>query len=68
MAIFRKEKKVTLTRTQAMAVSAILELARWERLSDVKTIRGLEDIIDTQIWGSDYVANRGRDSYQLGEK
>jgi hypothetical protein len=58
MALFRKEKKVTLTRTQAMAVSAILELARWECLSDVKTIRGLEDIIDTQIWGNKYVDYR----------
>lgn len=67
MAIFRKEKKVTLTRTQAMAVSAILELARWEHLSDAKTVRGLEDIIDAQIWGKKYVANRRSDSEHGGK-
>jgi hypothetical protein len=68
VAIFRKEKKVTLTRNQAMAVSAILELARWERLSDVKTIRGLEDIIDTQIWGNKYVNNRRSIIEQTGNE
>jgi hypothetical protein len=68
MALFRKEKKVTLTRTQAMAVSAILELARLECLSDVKTIRGLEDIIDTQIWGNKYVDYRRSVIEQNGNK
>lgn len=62
MTLFRKEKKVTLTRNQALHVSFCLERLRlgYEDGGSISNqeIRKLEDILDSQIWNSEYVANR----------
>lgn len=59
---WRENRKVKLTRNQAMYVSFCLERLRLGyqdggTLSN-QEIRNFEDIIDSQVWGSKYVANR----------
>jgi hypothetical protein len=62
MSLFRKEKKVTLTRNQAMHISFCLERLRlgYDNAGSLtnEEVRSFEDIIDSQVWGSEYVANR----------
>jgi hypothetical protein len=59
--------RVSVSTDQAIAISAILEIARWENVYNPKIIRSLEDVIDAQIWGKKYVANRRSDSEQRGK-
>jgi len=62
MSIFRKEKKVTLTRNQAMHISYCLERLRLgydnAGMLSNEQVLDFEDILDFQVWGSEYVANR----------
>jgi hypothetical protein len=58
-----KRKKciiVKLSQGEAMQVSLFLERLRLNtpEFNYRKEIRLMEDVIDTQIWGKEYVANR----------
>jgi hypothetical protein len=68
MSLFRKEKKVTLTRNQAMYISYCLERLRLgyedSGMVTVQEVRNFEDVLDSQVWGSKYVASRRSDSEQ----
>lgn len=59
---WRENRKVKLTRNQALHISFCLERLRlgYEDGGSISNqeIRKLEDIVDSQIWGSEYVANR----------
>ena len=58
--MFNKKIKVTLTQGQAMQVSFLLEKLRLD--SDFiykQEIRLMEDVIDAQLWGKEYVKGRG---------
>ena len=55
------KRKVKLTREQAIVISVCLE--NYKRFNETAFISNadisrLEDILDTQIWGSEYVSNR----------
>lgn len=66
----RNNRKVTLTRNQAMFISAHLECFRLGKdVSDKLEVRLLEDILDTQVWGAEYVKNRNEmyDNRTVGE-
>ena len=58
--MFKKKIKVTLTQGQAMQVSFFLEQLRLSSpdYDYKKEVRLMEDAIDTQLWGKDYVEGR----------
>jgi hypothetical protein len=60
--MFKKKIKVTLTQGQAMQVSFFLEQLRLSSpdYDYKKEVRFMEDLIDTQLWGKDYVEGRRR--------
>ena len=68
MSLFRKEKKVTLTRNQAMYISYCLERLRLgyedSGMVTVQELRNFEDTLDSQVWGSKYVESRRSESEQ----
>jgi len=58
--MFKRKIKVTLTQAQAMQVSLFLEQLRFREpdYDYKKEVRLMEDVIDTQLWGKDYVEGR----------
>lgn len=57
----RRAKAVKLSRDEAIQVSIYLEACRLNNLVDpflLSDLRKLEDDLDTQIWGKEYVVNR----------
>jgi hypothetical protein len=57
--MFKRKIKVTLTQAEALQVSFMLEQLRHTRDYDHKQeVRLMEDVIDTQLWGKDYVEGR----------
>jgi hypothetical protein len=58
--MFKRKIKVTLTKGQAMQVSLFLEQLRISNpdYDYKKEVRLMEDVIDTQLWGKDYVEGR----------
>jgi hypothetical protein len=59
---FKRKKRiiVKLSQGEAMQVSFFLERLRLNspEFNYRKEVRLMEDVIDTQIWGKEYVANR----------
>ena len=55
--MFKRKIKVTLTQGQAMQVSLFLEQLRINNpdYDYKKEVRLMEDVIDTQLWGKEYV-------------
>jgi hypothetical protein len=58
--MFKRKIKVTLTQGEAMQVSLFLEQLRINNpdYDYKKEVRLMEDVIDTQLWGKDYVEGR----------
>ena len=57
----RRTKAVKLTRDEAILVSIYIERLRHNKLVgllEISDLRSIEDNLDTQIWGKEYVANR----------
>ena len=59
---FKRKKRITvkLSQGEAMQVSFFLEQLRLNSpdFQFKQEVRSMEDVIDTQIWGEKYVANR----------
>ena len=58
--MFKRKIKVTLTQGQAMQVSLFLEQLRINNpdYDYKKEVRLMEDVIDAQLWGKEYVEGR----------
>lgn len=58
--MFKRKIKVTLTQAEAMQVSLFLEQFRINNYDYdyKKEVRLMEDVIDAQLWGKEYVEGR----------
>jgi len=61
IAKFTIRKRITLTRHDAMVISAMLDNHRKDLRNEPyesKQVKAMEDMLDTQLWGNKYVEGR----------
>lgn len=62
-----EKDSITLTRNQAVVISAYLDALRRlndSPLLDNQGIQKMEDVLDVQIWGEQWVAKRNKEGDQ----